>query len=93
MSIRRTPIARGGRVSEKDKKRLNPTARYSNFFQVGHNAYEFLLEFGQQDSEIHTRIYLSPQHARMLSDLLLNALREHNLLSEKDPINRKTEIQ
>jgi len=78
---------------DKDKKRLNPTARYSNFFQVGHNPYEFLLEFGQRDSEIHTRIYLSPQHARMLSDLLLNALHEHSLLSEKDPTKKDTEIQ
>lgn len=80
-------------MSEKEKKRPSPPARYSNFFQVGHNAYEFLLEFGQRDSEIHTRIYLSPQHARMLSDLLLNALHEHNLLSEQDPIKRKPEIQ
>jgi hypothetical protein len=56
-------------------------ARYANFFQVGHNAYEFLLEFGQQDSEIHTRIYLSPQHAQMLSELLNAALREHSLLT------------
>lgn len=80
-------------MSEKGKQRLSPTARYSNFFQVGHNAYEFLLEFGQRDAEIHTRIYLSPQHARMLSDLLLNALNEHSLLSEQDLTKRKTEIQ
>lgn len=79
-------------MSEKEKKRSSQTARYANFFQVGHNAYEFLLEFGQQDAEIHTRIYLSPQHARMLSDLLLDALREHSLLREKNAIN-KNEIQ
>jgi len=42
------------------------------------------MEFGQQDGNIHTRIYLSPQHARILSDLLQEALREHNLLV-KDP--------
>jgi Protein of unknown function (DUF3467) len=80
-------------VSDKDKKRPNLIARYSNFFQVGHNAYEFLLEFGQEGSDIHTRIYLSPQHARILSDLLLTALREHSLLSEQDLIKKKTEIQ
>src|SRR5690349_1408056 len=70
-------------MSDKDKKRLSHAAQYANFFQVGHNAYEFLLEFGQRDSEIHTRIYLSPQHARMLSNLLLDALREHSMLNEK----------
>ncbi|HEY7306768.1 MAG TPA: DUF3467 domain-containing protein [Bryobacteraceae bacterium] len=51
--------------------------RYANFFQVGHNAFEFLLEFGQQDRGIHTRIYVSPQYARVLSDLLLETLRQH----------------
>lgn len=51
--------------------------RYANFFQVGHNAYEFLLEFGQQDRGIHTRIYVSPQYARVLADLLTETLRQH----------------
>jgi hypothetical protein len=72
-------------VSEGEKKRSGTgprsLARYANYFQVGHNAYEFLLEFGQQDADIHTRIYISPQHAQMLSDLLLDALREHKLLT------------
>ncbi|MBV8866758.1 MAG: DUF3467 domain-containing protein [Acidobacteriaceae bacterium] len=78
-------------MSEK-RKRLNQTARYANFFQVGHNAYEFLLEFGQRDADIHTRIYLSPQHARMLSDLLLSALEEHSRL-ERNVTRVKEEIQ
>jgi Protein of unknown function (DUF3467) len=73
----------GIRVSEADKKRrphsAKGLARYANYFRVGHNPYEFLLEFGQQDSAIHTSIYLSPQHAKMLSDLLLDALREYSL--------------
>lgn len=51
--------------------------RYANFFQVGHNAFEFLIEFGQQDRGIHTRIYVSPQYARVLSDLLAEALAQH----------------
>jgi hypothetical protein len=51
--------------------------RYANFFQIGHNAFEFLIEFGQRDGGIHTRIYVSPQYARVLSDLLLETLSEH----------------
>lgn len=51
--------------------------RYANFFQIGHNAAEFLLEFGQEDGSIHTRVYISPQHARILSDLLLETLHRH----------------
>ena len=52
-------------------------ARYANVFQIGHNAFEFLLEFGQQEARIHTRIYVSPQHARMLADLLVESLRKY----------------
>jgi hypothetical protein len=58
-------------------KNRKEDARYANFFQVGYNAFEFLLEFGQREGRIHTSIYVSPQHARMLSDLLLGALKEY----------------
>jgi Protein of unknown function (DUF3467) len=51
--------------------------RYANFFQIGHNAFEFLIEFGQLGGDIHTRIYVSPQHARILSDLLADTLKQH----------------
>lgn len=53
--------------------------RYANFFQIGHNEFEFLIEFGQQDLGIHTRIYVSPQYARALRDLLVEALYQHEL--------------
>jgi len=72
-------------VARKESKtRTQPGAstgkvkgRYANFFQIGHNAFEFLIEFGQQDGGIHTRIYVSPHHARVLSDLLVEALSQH----------------
>jgi len=53
-------------------------ARYANFFQIGYNAFEFLLEFGQREGRIHTAIYVSPQHAKLLSDLLQEALKAYN---------------
>jgi hypothetical protein len=74
---------RGHMDSEESKHRQSTKGvaakegRYANFFQVGHNAFEFLLEFGQQDRGIHTRIYVSPQYARVLSDLLIETLRQH----------------
>ena len=61
----------GSRKSKDD-------ARYANYFQVGYNAFEFLLEFGQREGRIHTSIYVSPQHAKILSELLLGALKEFN---------------
>ena len=60
-------------------------ARYANFFQIGHNAFEVLIEFGQQEN-IHTRIYLSPQHAQILSDLLLDTLHQHKQLFGAGPV-------
>ncbi len=73
-------------MNSDESKRRQPTrtgsakeGRYANFFQVGHNEFEFLIEFGQQDGGIHTRIYVSPQYARVLSDLLVETLRQHEL--------------
>ena len=54
--------------------------RYANFFQIGHNVAEFLLEFGLEDGSIHTRVYVSPQHAHILSNLLVETLRRHEQL-------------
>ena len=77
-------VGRGAAVTKDEGGPLRPEdhgskrdARYANFFQIGHNAFEVLLEFGQQDTRIHTRIYVSPQHARMLSDLLVESLRKY----------------
>lgn len=49
--------------------------RYANYFKVGHNAYEFVLDFGQfypesQDATFHTRIITLPVYAKALLALL-----------------------
>lgn len=54
-----------------------PEARYSNDFSVGHNAFEFLLDFGQfypdsSEARLHTRIVTSPVYAKVF----LHTLRE-----------------
>jgi len=59
--------------------------RYANVFQIGHNAFEVLIEFGQHEGGIHTRIYVSPQHARILSDLLADTLRQHKRMFGQAP--------
>ena len=73
----------GSRQPARD--RTVKEGRYANFFQVGHNAFEFLIEFGQQDRGIHTRIYVSPQYARVLSDLLVESLRQYEGEFERKP--------
>jgi hypothetical protein len=49
--------------------------RYANYFEVGHNAFEFVLEFGQLYCEngkahLHTRIITSPTYAKALLETL-----------------------
>jgi hypothetical protein len=72
-------------------RRLQPPhpmapALYVNYFEVGHNPFEFLMDLGQyhpghDDGEgrisIHTRIAIAPPYAKMLSDLLTRAVHEH----------------
>ena len=57
-------------------------ARYANYFQVGQNAMEFVIDFGQLYSDetipfLHTRIITSPTYARKLVDLLEESLAQH----------------
>ncbi len=53
--------------------------RYANYFTVGHNAVEFLLDFGQfypeaEHARLHTRIITSPQYAMALLETLREAI-------------------
>ena len=54
---------------------------YSNFFKVGFNAAEFLLDFGRQfeDSEprLYQRIILGPAYAKELSRLLEQSVQSY----------------
>lgn len=49
--------------------------RYANYFEIGHNAFEFLLDFGQayqqsEKAQINTRVIMSPKYAQTLYKLL-----------------------
>ena len=51
--------------------------RYANYFQVGHNAFEFLLDFGQLYGEVpalHTRIIANPAYVKVFLQVLIDAL-------------------
>lgn len=59
-----------------EQKRL---ARYANWFNIGHNSFEFILDFGQQHAAdegviVHTRIVLGPAYAKVLGRLLNQSL-------------------
>lgn len=65
-------------IKAQTPNRQREESRYANSFQIGYNAFEFLIEFGQQNGGIHTSIYVSPQHARILSNLLGDTLRQYD---------------
>ena len=57
-------------------------ARYANHFEIGENAAEFVLDFGQsyseaEEVEIHTRIVTSPPYAKAFLRLLQEAVDRH----------------
>ena len=69
-------IKNGGRVFSNGDRLLG---RFANYFQVGHNAFEFLFDFGQfyrdsDEAQFHTRIITSPAYARALLDILQDAI-------------------
>jgi hypothetical protein len=56
-----------------------PMAIYANYFEVGHNAFEFLIDFGQFQPEagtvrMHSRMVTGPVHAKLLAQLLTEAV-------------------
>ena len=65
---------------ERDHQRL--VAGYANYFEVGHNAFEFLIDFGQIDPQrgailINSRLAVGPTHAKLLARLLARSVTEH----------------
>ena len=67
----------------EDSQRPNPLeGRYANSFQIGHNAFEFLLDFGQvspesQQEQFHTRIITGPVYAKALLGILRESIDQY----------------
>ena len=71
--MRKVPTARRSRA---------PQALYANYFEVGHNSLEFIVDLGQYDPDLeacrlHTRIITGPVYAKLLMSLLRNAIRQY----------------
>ncbi len=59
-----------------------PEGRYANYFKVGHNAFEFILDAGQfypegKEAQLHTRIVTSPVYAKALLKILQGAVNRY----------------
>lgn len=65
-------------TGEPDSVTLALEARYANYFQIGHNAFEFLLEFGQASADkqplVHTRVFAGPAYAKLFSAMLVQSI-------------------
>ena len=55
--------------------------RYSNYFRIGFNAFEVVIDFGQCyegcEPQMHTRIVSGPVYLKVLSDLLLSSIADY----------------
>jgi hypothetical protein len=86
--------------SQRHNRRRNaPLARYTNYFEISHNAFEFLIDFGQFQPEsgsvqMHSRLATGPTHAKLFSAVLRDAISqfegEHgaiaDLQAEENPL-------
>jgi hypothetical protein len=66
--------------ASRDSKKLE--GRYSNYFKVGHNAFEFVLDFGQfysgnQEPQLHTRIITGPIYVKGLLETLRESVERY----------------
>ena len=53
---------------------------YANYFRVGHNGFEFVVEFGQsyeEDAQVHTRVIVSPVSAKLLLSTLAESISQY----------------
>ena len=65
-------IPRGGRFR----------GRYTNYFKVGFNAFEFVVDFGQfypenESTVMHTRIITNPESAKKLIRVLQDSIAQY----------------
>ena len=65
--------------SEGSREHAPLEGRYANYFSIGHNAFEFIIDVGQSYSEgeaprLHTRIIITPVYAKALLETLRESL-------------------
>jgi hypothetical protein len=73
-------MRRAGKASSKPEPL---EGRYSNTFQVGYNAFEFVIDLGQLFAQgqgkprFHTRIVTSPLHAKAFLNVLQRSVTQY----------------
>jgi hypothetical protein len=73
---------------QRSKPPSNPLeGRYANYFKVGYNAFELIIDFGQcyadnDEAQLHTRIITNPKYGKELLITLRESLDEYEKASE-----------
>ena len=67
---------------EATKENGKPEGQYANYFKVGHNAVEFVLDFGQyypdkDTANLYTRIITCPAYAKEFLITLQEAIEKY----------------
>jgi Protein of unknown function (DUF3467) len=67
---------------ENPRSREHLETQYTNYVEVGHNAFEFLVDFGrsspeEEEAAFHTRIVTSPSCAKALFELLRDSIDQY----------------
>lgn len=78
-------ICAGGGMADQqrtDPREEGQEGRYANYFNVGHNAFEVVLAFGQfyegnVKPQLHTKIVTSPAYAKTFLELLRDSLEQY----------------
>ena len=70
-----------GRVSDCNK---SLEGKYANYFKVGYNAFEFVIDFGQnysenEKAELYTRIVTNPCYAKYLLETIRKSVDQYEI--------------
>jgi hypothetical protein len=77
------------RKNKKPGSSRQTRGQYANYFEIGYNAFEFVLDFGQSfhesdETELYARIILSPGCAKDLCSVLEESIDQYTKKFESD---------
>jgi hypothetical protein len=69
-----------GDKNSQDDSKLE--GKYANYFKIGHNAFEFVIDFGlcyteDEEAKLHTRIITNPNYAKALLEILRESIEQY----------------
>ncbi len=70
------------RESKNSQDNSKLEGRYANYFKIGYNAFEFVIDFGQfydedEEAQLQTRIVTSPFYAKSLLATLRGVIEQY----------------